>query len=258
MKSEITLIELKETVSTNTFLASYEAPHPSPITVVTTEYQTAGRGQGTNTWESERGKNLLFSIKVHPTALPITHAFALSEVIALSIRDAVASFIDELSCNSSIIDNKPSITVKWPNDIYVGDRKICGMLIENGLATDGGIASSVIGIGLNVNQLQFNSLVNATSLAACTGRQYNLPRELEAFLAVFEGLLPRLGSPVLQEAYTHRLYRKGIPARYHNLLTDSFFTGVILGVEPDGRLRVRDAGTGEELLFRFKELGYIL
>ena len=214
-------------------------------TVLSAREQTAGRGQRGNSWFSEPGQNLTFSIVLKDLPLKAAEGMQLNYLASVAVADYLQA------CGVSA-------AIKWPNDIYVGDRKICGMLIENGLATDGGIASSVIGIGLNVNQLQFNSLVNATSLAACTGRQYNLPRELEAFLAVFEGLLPRLGSPVLQEAYTYRLYRKGIPARYHNLLTDSFFTGVILGVEPDGRLRVRDAGTGEELLFRFKELGYIL
>ena len=90
MKSEVTFIELDETVSTNTFLATYRPAEPDTITVVTTEFQTAGRGQTGNSWESEKGKNLLFSILVQPKTLPATHVFLLSEAIALSIREAIA------------------------------------------------------------------------------------------------------------------------------------------------------------------------
>ena len=137
------MIELDEVVSTNTFLRSYRPLTPVPVTLVTAEYQTAGRGQASNTWESAPGENLLFSLQVRPSALLAANAFCLSEAIALSIRDAIAQFIPD-----------ENVSVKWPNDIYVGDRKIAGILIENDFR--GSIVErSIIGCGVDVNQQTF-------------------------------------------------------------------------------------------------------
>jgi BirA family biotin operon repressor/biotin-[acetyl-CoA-carboxylase] ligase len=147
--------------------------------------------------------------------------------------------------------------IKWPNDIYVNGRKICGMLLENTLGPGGRLLASVVGIGININQKEFSQLANATSLGLCTGREYNLEEELEAFLSVFEGLLPQLSSEELFAAYSARLFRKGVPARFHDLLSDCEYQGVIEGVEPDGRLHIRNLDGGD-YYYRFKEVSYIL
>lgn len=144
------MIELDETVSTNSFLRNYRPLQPVDITLVTAEYQTAGRGQGTNCWESERGKNLLFSLLVNPASLPAAQAFVLSEAIALSIREAIARFIREVIARFI----REEVTIKWPNDIYVGDCKIAGILIENTLQGST-VARSIIGCGVDVNQESF-------------------------------------------------------------------------------------------------------
>ena len=144
------MIELDAIVSTNSFLRDYRPLQPVDITLVTAEYQTAGRGQGTNCWESERGKNLLFSLLVNPASLPATQAFVLSEAIALSIREAIARFIREAI--TPFI--REEVTIKWPNDIYVGDCKIAGILIENTLQGSA-VARSIIGCGVDVNQETF-------------------------------------------------------------------------------------------------------
>lgn len=144
------MIELDAIVSTNSFLRDYRPLQPVDITLVTAEYQTAGRGQGANSWESERGKNLLFSLLVNPTSLPAAQAFVLSEAIALSIREAIARFIREAI--TSFI--REEVTIKWPNDIYVGDCKIAGILIENTLQGSA-VARSIIGCGVDVNQESF-------------------------------------------------------------------------------------------------------
>ena len=165
MKSEVTFIELDETVSTNTFLATYRPAEPDTITVVTTEFQTAGRGQTGNSWESEKGKNLLFSILVQPKTLPATHVFLLSEAIALSIREVIADALhfqwsmvngqwSTVNGQRSMVNGQRSITVKWPNDIYVDDRKIAGILIENELCGHN-VGRSIIGCGVNINQQSF-------------------------------------------------------------------------------------------------------
>ncbi len=122
------MIELDEVNSTNSYLAGYRPPRPTDITLVTAEYQTAGRGQTGNSWESERSQNLLFSLLLHPHSLPAAQMFVLSEAIALAIRGAIISFL-----NVKSVRNRPSaldVTVKWPNDIYVNDCKIGGILIE--------------------------------------------------------------------------------------------------------------------------------
>ena len=105
------IIHLDETDSTNSWLREQQGEEDI---VVTTDYQSAGRGCGTNSWESERGKNLLFSVRCHPTDIPANRQFVISEAIALAISDSLTTYIDKVS-------------VKWPNDIYVGNRKICGM-----------------------------------------------------------------------------------------------------------------------------------
>ena len=111
--------------------------------VVWAEYQTAGRGCGTNQWESERGKNLTFSILIHPKDLPATQQFHISMAISLAICEALEQYIGDVS-------------IKWPNDIYWRNGKIGGILIENTLKGSI-IMESIIGVGLNVNQRIFKS-----------------------------------------------------------------------------------------------------
>ena len=220
-------------------------------TVLAAWEQTAGRGQRSNRWFSEPGRNLTFSIvlKFGPDALaplPATRAVWLNELISVAVADFLAGF----GLRSEI---------KWPNDIYVRGRKICGILIENSLAPDATLATSVIGVGINLNQRVFPQLANATSLALerDPATPWELAPTLEQFLAVFEGLLPRLGSPALREAYQARLFRKDTWARYRDLLLDQEFTGILEGVEADARLRIRDE-EGRKRFFRFKELSFIL
>ena len=148
--------------------------------------------------------------------------------------------------------------IKWPNDVYVGKRKICGILIENQLGSEG-LASSVVGIGININQTEFMQLANATSLSLCTSRAYSVEECLQRFLGFFEKLLPQVfeDGAGLFEAYSSQLFRKGVPARYYDVLQEEEFDGVIRGVEPDGRLCIIDAA-GKCRYYHFKEVSYIL
>jgi len=213
-------------------------------TVLAAREQTAGRGQRGNTWFSQPGKNLTFSIVLKNLPLVASQAIRLNFLFSV----AVADFLQARGVEASI---------KWPNDIYVGGRKICGMLIENTLGPGGKLAASVVGIGLNINQKEFPQLANATSLALCTGKEVGLEESLEAFLAVFDSLWPRLLDSSLLASYTARLFRRGVPARYHDLLTDREYTGVIEDVAPDGRLCIQDPA-GERHFYQFKEVSYIL
>lgn len=233
-----------DTVDSTNSEALRRLPELAHGTVLAAREQTAGRGQRGNTWFTEPGKNLTFSIVLKNLPLSAPEAIRLNFLTSV----AVATFLESRGVAAAI---------KWPNDIYAGGRKICGMLIENTLGPGGRLVASVIGIGINVNQTEFPQLANATSLALCTGGKYELEEALEDFLALFEGLLPQLSSGQLFAAYSERLFRKGESARYHDLLTDREYQGVIQGVEPDGRLHIRSLD-GEDFYYRFKEVSYLL
>lgn len=232
-------IWLESVDSTNTEALRRLPALPSG-TVIAAREQTAGRGQRGNTWFTEPGKNLTFSIVLKDLGLAAGEAHLLNYLASV----AVAEFLDGYGAQSLI---------KWPNDIYIGRKKICGILVENSLS-GGCVAASVIGIGININQAEYPQLANATSLRLVTGREYVLENCLEAFLAVFESWLPRLQD--LPERYSSRLFQKGVQARYIDYQTGAEFTGTIRGVNPDGRLILHD-GT-QYRLYRFKEVGYIL
>ena len=213
-------------------------------TVIAAREQTAGRGQRGNTWFTEPGKNLTFSIVLKGLGLAAADAHRLNYLASL----AVAEFLEGYCVSPSI---------KWPNDIYVGRKKICGILVENSLSGDG-VSASVIGIGININQTEFPQLANATSLRCCTGKEYDLEKCLQAFMEVFNRLLSTLREQSLVDKYSASLFLKGVTAEYSDYLRDIRFTGIIRGVDPDGRLRIYDTSALTDRLYRFKEVGYIL
>jgi len=233
-----------DTIDSTNSEALRRLPELEGGTVLAAREQTAGRGQRGNTWFTEPGRNLTFSIVLKQLPLQAAESVRLNFLTSV----AVASFLESYGVK---------VAIKWPNDIYVEGRKICGMLIENTLGPGGRLMASVIGIGINVNQTGFPQLANATSLALVSGKVYDLEAELQAFLALFEGLFEQLDSEELMAAYSTRLFRKGVPSRYHDLLTDQEYQGVIEGVEPDGRLHIRNLDGGD-YYYRFKEVSYIL
>ena len=172
---------------------------------------------------------------------------ALTCFATLAVRDAL------------LAEGVPAV-IKWPNDIYVGKRKICGMLVENGL--DGAyIAWSVIGIGINLNQTEFpGGVLNPTSLKRLTGRTYDPAAFLENLCHRLEARLPDLATEqtrkALRDAYEKDLFQKGMLAPYRDLAADVEFTGTILGITPEGLLRIE--AEGRERTYGFKEVSYIL
>ncbi|MBP5373827.1 MAG: biotin--[acetyl-CoA-carboxylase] ligase [Bacteroidales bacterium] len=221
-------------------------------TVIAAREQTAGRGQRGNSWLSAPGDNLTFSVVLKfgqgcCGSLPAADAHWLNYLASL----AVARFLQGRGAGCSI---------KWPNDIYVGRRKICGILVETRLHADS-LEAAVIGIGININQKEFPSLANATSLFNCTGKKYDTEECLKDFVGIFESLLPSLFDAgrrtALFSAYSALLFQKGVSAGYHDYLREEQFTGVIEGVAPDGRLSILDSASVRRL-YRFKEVGYIL
>lgn len=232
------IIHIEETESTNRWLK--ECRNEAGTIVAWAEYQTAGKGCGSNSWESERGKNLTYSMMIHPESIPANEQFLVSMAVANSIAKVLSGYVEEVS-------------IKWPNDIYVGDRKICGILIENSLKGSC-IRDSIIGVGLNVNQLRFVSdAPNPVSLANLTGRLFDRDMLLRELLDAFEE--EWADQDGIRLRYMSQLYRcKGFH-RYRDALGE--FMAELVTVEDDGHLVLRDK-SGRERTYAFKEVEYVI
>ena len=233
------VIHIEETDSTNRWLRECECHNGGRICVVA-DYQTAGKGCGTNSWESERGKNLTFSVLIHPEEIPANRQFHITEITSVAVCETLKTF------------GLQDVSIKWPNDIYVGDRKICGMLIENRLQGSV-IKDSIIGIGLNVNQQVFTSdAPNPVSLYQLLGHETGLELVLDTFLQAFD---KAYNSKTICFAYREMLYRKGKDYLYKTKTT--CFTARLTGVTDEGRLCLVDE-QGQERFFAFKEVQFII
>ena len=242
------IIHIDETDSTNrwlrdrdgSFVASVDVTKEEQPLCVIADYQTAGKGCGTNSWESERGKNLTFSLLIHPQDIPANRQFHITEVVSVALCQTLEFYIY----------NK--VEIKWPNDIYVGDRKICGILIENRLQGSV-IKDSIIGIGLNVNQREFKSdAPNPVSLWQLLGHEVDRDELLQRFLRCLTEV--SLGENT-GFSYRKRLFRKGKTAVYA-AGTDRF-KAELVDVEPDGHLVLVDE-RGQRRTFAFKEVQFII
>lgn len=271
------LIELDAVTSTNTFLAAYQPQQGTDLTLVTAEYQTAGRGQTGNTWESERGKNLLFSLLLRPSFLPPTHLFLLSEAIALAIRNAVDSFLGNpqfpFETNASATPCHPAVSVKWPNDIYVGDRKIGGILMENEFSGSH-IGRCIIGCGVNINQADFHSdAPNPVSLRQLLGHDTTRMLVLDTIITQFRHYYADIQASFaastsaqdqtasltssLHTAYRSFLYRREGLHPYLDTSSPTPFLAEIADVEPSGHLLLRDT-SGHIHRYAFKEVSFVV
>ena len=228
-------------------------PDYDNLSVAAALLQTAGRGQRGNKWLARGGENLTFSmvLRFGGTGFPPLEA---SEGFRITKASTLA-IVKYLNANGI------ACSIKWPNDIYVRGKKICGMLIENSLDS-GLITSSVVGIGLNVNQTDFPaSLVNPTSMTMLTGRQYDLKVELDSLARILADSYGRLFSgqdiDSADREYESLLYRRGVFHEYATSPDGERFEGKILGVSPGGKLCVEDR-KGELKKFAFKEISYII
>lgn len=246
------IIWVDETDSTNSHclrIAGEEAGWDAGV-VVAARSQTAGRGQRGNSWEAEKGKNLTFSVLWKPAGIEAAGQFCISEGVALAVCDLLEDYGVEAQ-------------VKWPNDIYVGDRKICGILIEHALMGRE-ISRTIAGIGLNVNQKCFLSdAPNPVSMFQLLGTEYELKPMLSRLCELIErrirGVEEGEGREAVHAEFRSRLWRgdgKGYPFRER--ASGREFTGEILEVEPGGILQVRDVERGEILKYAFKEVEFLL
>jgi BirA family biotin operon repressor/biotin-[acetyl-CoA-carboxylase] ligase len=221
------------------------------FTVISSVYQTSGRGQKGTSWESAPGKNLTFSIILKPDGLKAENQFIISQIIALG----VASYLKKTGIGAKI---------KWPNDIYVGDKKICGILIEN-FVEGANLSASIAGIGLNINQEIFESdAPNPTSVKIITGMEKDLKSELESLVSsIYDIYYPykSFGSGNLSEKISHQyhesLYRLDEFHTYEETPEGRRFRGRIIGISSKACLIIEkeDSSTSE---YAFKEIKYIL
>ena len=229
------------------------------LSVVAAVSQTAGRGQQGNRWLSKPGDNLTFSLLLRYSSPSVRHSRPDRE--SFPAREAMAvNCLAALVVRDHLIEAGAPAVIKWPNDIYAGNRKICGMLVENGLDGDA-LSWSVIGIGINLNQTVFpGELMNPTSLKRLTGRDTDPAAFLESLCNRIETLLPELetaeGRERLRETYAIDLFRKDIAATYRDLTTGAEFTGILRGITPEGLVCIE--AEGRERAFGFKEISYIL
>ena len=234
------IVHIDETDSTNRWLKEHgdNYPHPVHPVVVVADYQTAGRGCGTNRWESERGKNLLFSMLVHPTDVPVSRQFHLSMAISLAITEAVGRYIGDLS-------------IKWPNDIYWRNAKLGGILIENRIQGSV-IKDCIIGVGSNINQRTFHSdAPNPVSMWQICEHETDREQLLQAILEAFD----KYRAQDVRAAYLSQLYRR---RGFHPYVDrDGAFMAEIADVEDDGHLLLRD-DSGQQRRYAFKEVQFVI
>ena len=235
-------IKVSQTASTNTYLSRLAATLPGG-TVIYTPSQTAGRGQKGNSWESEDGKNLTFSLLLKRPPVKARDQFYLSEAAALAVVEALTAEAGD------------GFAVKWPNDVYWQDKKVCGMLLENSLdGTD--IATCIVGIGINVNQERFLSdAPNPVSLINITGREHDLMALLKRVCSRIEQLVDSLADDDarrdLHERYMTALYRNDGQQHPWEDASGRRFMASVADIAPDGTLTLlHDDGTRHDYLFK--------
>ncbi len=235
------VIYKEEIDSTNNFLREYE--NGNDITVVWTDFQTAGRGQGTNHWESERSKNLIFSILIHPKNVNAAEQYIISMMTAITISEYLAKALHR------------EVRIKWPNDIYIDDMKIAGILIESSLSGCH-IKDCIIGIGLNVNQQVFESdAPNPVSMFLIDGKERNREEVLHSLLTLFTEKMEEFDVGEIRTKYRDSLYRRHGLHLYRD--ANGTFSAEMITVEDNGHLVLRDT-ENHERHYAFKEVAFVL
>lgn len=240
------IIETPVIDSTNNYLKNLLTnERPPEGTLVVAYTQNSGRGQMGNAWASEPGKNFTGSYLFYPSFLEASKQFYLNMAIALAVKDC---------CELLLADE---VKIKWPNDIYYGDKKVAGILIENAI-NGNSLTTSVVGIGLNVNQTDFpDTLPNPSSLKLIKGRDFDLMEvrnQLSHFLEKYYLQLRQMHFNFLDKAYTVALYRYQQTHEFRQ--GEKVLRGEINGVTKEGKLVLHC--NGKEHRFAFKEVEYVL
>ncbi len=221
------------------------------FTVVATKYQTSGRGQRGTNWESESGKNLTFSIILKPDGIRADKQFVIAQIVAIGIKKYLK--------NRGI-----AAKIKWPNDIYVGDKKVCGILIEHFMSGDT-LSGSIVGVGLNLNQDKFNSdAPNPVSMKILLNKELELEVELDALVGyIYDIYLPFMTFTSntslnrLDTEYHNALYRLDEFHKYQETPSGEIIMARITGIDNNACLLLeKEDGTTKR--YSFKEVKYIL
>ena len=242
-------IELPYTPSTN----SWAKEHTTQLAhgdIVVTPCQPAGRGQRGNTWEAAPGKNLTFSILLRPEHIPPSGQFLISEIVSLSVAGIVTEALASAGCHMPV-------KVKWPNDIYVGNRKIAGILIEHSICGQN-IGHTIAGIGLNVNQTEFLSdAPNPVSMAQLAHREFELNPLMNSIADAVVRQLQNPSREAIHSNYHRLLWRNNGNEHLFSTPDGERFKAAIDRVEETGLLSLQ-LTDGTLRQFAFKEVAFIL
>ena len=248
---------IKQTYSTSTLLReqyTVDLPH---LYTIRTDFQTAGRGQAGNSWESEEEKNLLFSALLRYNDIRATEQWRLSMLVTVALWDVLAKYLPQ----------KP-LTIKWPNDIYFSDKKLVGILIENSLSGQY-IGYSIVGIGLNINQTEWRSNApNPISMKEITGKEYKAETLMNEWIHAMANweIQP---TEAIQTAYLQHLYRREgwhtyverevnlVPTAIARSGIEGAFMAEIAGITPQGELILRTENN-EEKTYHFKQIRFVI
>jgi len=235
--------------STNNFVFElFKKAKVKEGSVYITDDQYAGRGHNQNHWESEKGKNLTLSLVIHPGFIEPSQQFHITQFISLAITDFLKTIV-----------NKNDVKIKWPNDIYIKDSKVCGILIQNSIVgnkTD----YSIVGIGLNVNQKEFYSdAPNPISIINCINEESDLDKLLNSLLNFignrYKQLKIKIDVSEIESEYLMNLYRYNKTSAFSD--NDGVFTGKIVGIGEYGQLKILK-NNGLIKQYNFKEIEFVL
>lgn len=259
---------ISTTYSTNTLLKELLAKGewPEGERFLYTGFQTAGRGQAGNGWESEEGKNLLCSVLMNISPSPIAHRpFYLNVLVSVAVHKVIRSLLFE---RSGLLSLSEAVSIKWPNDIYYGDKKIAGILIENAILGNE-VKYSIAGIGLNVNQTTFvSSAPNPVSLKLISGKETDIDALMQALMAQIEAL-EAMDEAQIWAYYREHLYRREgfwpfverevstAPTMNADRKTEGVFLAKIENVRTNGEIELRDQA-GNLRTYHFKQVRYVL
>jgi len=238
------IIFLDTVSSTNDYIAEKinELTHG---TVVFANKQTGGKGQAENKWFTKSGKNLTFSILYNLSAIDVKNLLSINKAVALSVYEFV----------SNSTEHKYNVRIKWPNDIIIDDKKISGILIENSIC--GAQIMSIIGIGININQITFPDMnIKPTSLKLLTNKTFDLKEILNEFLSIFKEKISVLSKDIgfINDSYNSQLFRRGEWYDYN--FKNVCIKAKIIEVDADGLL-ILETGQGEKLSFKHGEIKYV-
>lgn len=248
---------IKQTNSTSTLLREQYSENMPHLYTIRTDYQTAGRGQAGNSWESEEGKNLLFSALLKYKDIRAAEQWRLSMLVAVALWDVLANYLP-----------KEQLTIKWPNDIYFGDKKLVGILIENSLI-GGYVGYSIAGIGVNVNQTKWlSNAPNPISMKEITGREYDvevLMKEWQEKIKAWEiSTTDELEAAYLQHLYRGKGWHKYVEREVSvqpTMIAEQGIAGTFLAefvsVTEQGELILRKEN-GEEKNYHFKQIRFVV